>query len=275
MKKKTSILSYFFLGMILFFLLFPIYWMFVTSFKTNMQLYKIPPSWLPLSPTLGNYIELIKGKVFLTYYSNNFIVAFSASVMTTVVALLAGYSFSRFKVKGSNLILFGLLSTQMFPVIGRVIALYTVFKSMRLLNTRIGLAFALTAATLPFCTWLIKGFFDDIPKSIEEAANIDGCGRLMTLLRIIMPLTKSGLLAIGLYTFLLAWDDFLHCVTLITSDNLRTLSAGISMRYLGELSYDWALINTISVIGTVPMLLLFVFFQKYMVQGLTAGAVKA
>ncbi len=274
MNKRVGIGAYLILFVLMVLLLFPVYWMFVTSLKTNLVIYRYPPEWFPQVPTTDSYINLFKGGDFIGYYMNNFVVSILTTVLTIILALFAGYTLSRFRFKGNKLLMLSLLSTQMFPVVGILIALYALFKSFHLLNTRLGLIVALTAMSLPFCIWLIKGFLDDIPLSLEEAASIDGCGRVGTLFRIVLPLCKPGILAIGIYTFLQAWDDFVICLTLITKDSLRTLSTGISLKYLGELSYDWATVMTISVIATVPLLLLFVFFQRYMIQGLTAGGVK-
>ena len=120
----------------------------------------------------------------------------------------------------------------------------------------------------------MSSFYDGIPRELEEAACVDGAGRFGTLFRVVVPLVKPGMLAVGIYAFLLSWDDYLHASTLIQTDSLRTLSAGVALRYLGELSYDWSLINTISIVGTIPMVIVFFFFQKYMIKGLVAGAVK-
>lgn len=262
------------LTLLLIFLLFPIYWMIVTSFKTNLVIYKIPPQWFPHSPTLAGYRSVFSSDAFPIYFANNFITALFTTLLTIIASVPAGYSLSRYRTRVSQGVSLGLLSTQMFPVIGIVIALYTLFKSIHLLNTRFGLILALTALSIPFCIWLIKGFFDDIPMSIEEAAKIEGASRLGILLRIVVPLSKPGLLAIGLYTFMLAWNDFLVALTLIISNHLRTLSVGIAFHFLGEVSYNWSLVSTASVVGTIPMFLLFFIFQRYMVSGLTAGAVK-
>lgn len=274
MKEKIGFGKYTVLLTLMIFLLFPVYWMLITSLKTNMVIYKVPPEWFPSAPTLESYVNLFNGSHFIGYYLNNFKVSFLTTGLTIILAVLAGYTLSRFRFKGNKFLMVALLSTQMFPVVGILIALYTLFRTFHLLNTTMGLVLALTAMSLPFCIWLIKGFFDDIPFSLEEAASIDGCGRTGILYRIVLPLSKPGLLAIGIYTFLQAWDDFVLCITLITKDSLRTLSTGIALKYLGELSYDWATVMTISVIATVPLLLLFIFFQRYMIQGLTAGGVK-
>jgi multiple sugar transport system permease protein len=274
MYKKAGIVTKIFLIVALIFLLFPILWMFLTSFKDNLAIYKMPPEWVPQNPTIGNYMKLLNDKLFMTYYMNNFIIAGITTVCTVIVSVLGGYSFSRYKFRGSDGILIAFLSTQMMPVVGIIIALYTTYKTMHILNTKFGLVLALMSATVPFCMFLMKGFFDDIPKALEEAAFIDGCGRLHALIRVILPLSSSGIVAIALYTFLLSWDDYLYCLTLISSDKLRTLSTGISLRYLGELSYDWGRVMTVSVMSSIPLLIAFIFLQKYMVQGLTAGAVK-
>ena len=256
------------------FLLFPLYWTAVTSFKTNLEIFRLPPDWLPARPTLDNYRRALGTDAFVRYFTNNVLVAAAATVVTTLTAVCAGYSLSRYPTRITRAISLGLLSTQMYPVIGIIIALYTVFHSLGLLNTRGGLTVALTAHSIPFCVWLIKGFLDDVPRSIEESARIDGAGRTAILFRIVVPLAKPGLLAIGLYTFMQAWDDFLFGITLIVSDDLRTLSAGISLRFLGEVAYDWGQVSAVSVIGLLPMAAGLLFFQRYMVQGLTAGAVK-
>lgn len=273
--KKPTILTYIILVFFLAFLLSPIIWMFITSFKTTIDVYKVPPDWIPRKTTLEHYMAVLKDKdAFMTFYVNNFIVSLASAALSIILATLAGYAFSRYKFKGSETIMLGYLSTQMYPVVGIIIALYIMYKKYNLLNTRIGLIIALTASALPFCIIMMKGFFDEIPKAIEEAALIDGCGRLGILFKIVLPLTKPGILAVGLYTFLLSWNDYLYCLTLITKDELRTLSAGISLRYLGELSYDWARVMAVSVVGSVPLVILFIFLQRYLIEGLTAGAVK-
>lgn len=274
MNKKAKTGTYIFIFMMLILLICPILWMFTTSFKNSLAIYKIPPEWIPSSPTLNNYITILKDKLFMTYYVNNFITAGVTTLVTVLVSILGGYAFSRYKFRGSNIILMAFLSTSMFPVVGIITALYTTYRKVGLLNTRTGLILALTSATVPFCMWLMKGFFDDIPRALEEAAFIDGCGRFTALFKVVLPLCSPGILAIGLYTFLISWDDYLYCLTLITNDKLRTLSTGISLRYLGELSYDWGNVMTVSVMSSIPLLILFIFLQKYMIQGLTAGAVK-
>lgn len=260
---------------LLLFLLFPVYWVVISSFKTNMESYRFPPSFLPLKPTVAAYVKLFtKENYFFVYYKNNFIVSIITAFFTTLLAIASGYVLSRYKFKWNKWVMLCLLSAQMFPVVSRLISLYSTMGKLRLLNTYSGLIMALIASVLPFTIIMMSGFFDGVPRAIEEAAYIDGSGRLQTLFQVVVPLVKPGMVAVAIYSFLLTWDDYLHALTLIQTDSLRTLSVGVALRYLGELSYDWSLINTISIIGMLPIVILFFFFQRYMIQGLVAGAVK-
>lgn len=278
MKKKQTALNcfkYLILVLIMVFLLFPIYWMVVTALKTNMEAYLYPPTFLPKEPTLDSFKSLLTtNNQFFVYYKNNFIVAGVAALISTFIALVSGYALSRFHFKWNKWILAALMSSQMFPVVSRMISLYGLLGKVNLINTRTGLILAVVAAQVPFCVMLMSSFYDSIPRELEEAATVDGAKRFQSLFRVIIPLVKPGIVAVGIYSFLMTWDDYLHAATLIQTDSLRTLSVGIALRYLGELSYDWSLVNAISVVGALPMVLLFVFFQKYMVKGLVAGAVK-
>ena len=265
MKRRqlaVSILKYVVLAIILVFLLFPLYWVLMTSFKTNMEAYAFPPSFVPQNPTLDSYISLFtENNEFFVYYKNNFIVSGASALLTVLVALLGGYALSRFHFRWNKWIVAAFMSAQMFPMISRLISLYSLMRGMSLINTLPGLVLALTAAMLPFSIMLMSSFFDSVPVAVEESARIDGASRFGVLFRIVIPLVKPGILAVGIYSFLLAWDDYLHSATLIQTDALRTLSIGIALRYLGELSYDWSLINTISIVGPIAMVLLLFFFD--------------
>jgi multiple sugar transport system permease protein len=256
------------------FLLFPLYWMAITSLKRNSDLFVMPPKWFVVQPILEHYIKLFSESAFLVYYKNSLIVSLSTTLLTLLLAMMAGYAFSRFRFAFKELAMLSIMSTQMLPVVSLLIALYAMYKSYGLLNTHIGLIIALTTAALPFSIMMLKVFFDSIPISLEEAAKIDGVSRSGILFRIVLPLSKPGIFAVGIYSFIMSWDDLLYSLTLITKDPLRTLNPGISIRYMGEVAYDWANIMTVCVSSTIPILLLFLMFQKYMVSGLTSGAVK-
>ena len=277
-KTKKTILNVFkwvVLLLIMFYLLFPIYWVVLTSFKTNMESYLYPPTFIPKEPTLQGFINLFTNyPEFFVYYKNNIMVSALSTVTVCFVALFSGYALSRVRINWNKYVIAFLLFSQMFPVVSRLISLYGLLREWGLLNTISGLVLSITAGQLPFSITLMASFFDAVPKDLEEAAFIDGANRFKTMFKVVIPLVIPGLLAVGIYSFLVAWDDYLYASTLIQNDALRTLSTGVTLRYLGELSYDWSLVNSISVVGTLPMVFVFFFFQKYMVKGLTAGAVK-
>lgn len=274
MKPKNTVLSYVLIIAFCILFLFPIYWMLSTSFKTNDVIMKLPPQWIPRAPTLQNYLNVFGDNKFLTFYKNSIIVSLSTTVTSLILAVLASYSFSRFKFFGSNAIQMVFLSTQMFPAMVLLIAMYTMYRQLNLINTYTALVLACTTKALPLSIWVLKGFYDGIPRDLEEAASIDGCGRYETLFKVILPLIKPGALAVAIYAFLVSWDDFLWGLTLVNKLEMRTLTPGISLTYLGEFSYDWAKVMTAAVGASVPVLTAFIFMQKYMISGLTVGAVK-
>lgn len=255
------------------FLLFPIYWMVVTSLKVNTESYRAVPTLWPENVSFAGYISLIKDGKFLIYYKNNLIVSALAAALICFISVFAGYALSRFHFHWNALILATFSFAQMMPVISRLISLYTILRKIHLTDTHIGLVFAICATQIPFCVSLMASFFDGIPEELEEASSMDGCGRFGVLFRIVLPLVIPGLLAVGVYSFLQTWDDYLHAITLVRSPELWTLSQGLKLTYLGEVS-DWQLINSASTLGAVPMIFVFFFFQKYMIKGLVAGAVK-
>ncbi len=271
----VNIVKYFILILLMLFLLFPVYWMLITSFKHNMESYLNPPTFFPVDFTFDGYKNLFTNyPEFFVYYKNNFIVSGISALLVCIIAVFAGYALSRIKIKWNKYVIAFLVFSQMFPVVSRLISLYSLLRGVGLLNTLGGLILSITAGQMPFSIILMASFFDAVPKGIEEAAHVDGASKVTTLFKVVIPLVVPGLLAVGIYSFLTTWDDYLYASTLIQNDALRTLSTGITLRYLGELSYDWSLVNTISVVGTLPMVFVFFFFQKYMVKGLTAGAVK-
>jgi multiple sugar transport system permease protein len=275
-KLTSLLLRYALLIALLVIALFPIYWMFVSSFRPNSALTKLPPKFLPFDAeaTLENYGRILSTDKYLIYYFNSVVVALATVLVCLVVAVLAGYALSRYNFRGKSLLMTAILSVQMFPLVAILISLFTFYLDLKLTNTYQGLILADTSIALPFSIWFMKSFFDTIPSSLDEAATIDGCGRFRTIFQIIVPLSKPGLLAVGIYTFLLAWDDFIFALTLNNKEELRTLPVGIANSFAGEFLFDWSGMMTISVVASGPVLLLFIFLQRYMIAGLTQGSVK-
>ncbi len=255
--------------------IFPIYWMILCSFRPNDQILRLPLRFIPSGgSTAANYRTILGDGNFLVYYKNNLVVSGMTTLVAVTFSVLASYAFSRFEFRGKKILLLLFLSTQMFPAMTLLIALYGMYMKMGLLNTYTALVLACSTNALPLSVWMLKGFFDTIPKSLEEAAYIDGCSRARTMFQITVPLVKPGILAVGLYAFLISWEDFLWGLTLVNKTSMRTLASGIAMTYLGEYNYDWGRVMAAAVAAAVPILVVFVFLQKYMISGLTAGAVK-
>lgn len=254
--------------------LFPLYWMISTAFKANDVLLRIPPEWFPRRPILDNFLGILTNPAFIGFYRNTIITSASTTLLCLFISIHASYSFSRFAYRFNRTLQMGILATQMFPGIVLLVSLYMIYRRLGLLNTYLALVLACTTRALPLSIWMLKGFFDTIPRSIEESAYIDGAGKLTTLYRIVTPLIKPGVVAVAIYSFMITWDDFIYALTLISRSEKRTLPAGIALAFLGEYGYDWARVMAASVAASVPVLILFVFLQKYMIAGLTAGAVK-
>jgi multiple sugar transport system permease protein len=274
MKQLRIILLYAAIIGITIMFFFPLYWMISTAFKANNILLKIPPEWFPREPILDNFKAIFMNPDFIGFYKNTIITSTSTTLLCLLISAHASYSFSRFTFAINKVLHMGILVTQMFPGIVLLLSLYMIYRNLGLLNTYTALILACTTKALPLSIWMLKGFFDTIPRSIEEAAYIDGAGRLRTLYNVIAPLIKPGVVAVSIYTFMVTWDDFIYALTLINRTEMRTLPAGIALAFLGEYGYDWAKIMAASVAASIPILLIFIFLQKYMIAGLTAGAVK-
>lgn len=267
-------LTYFAIVVLLFLFVFPIYWMFIGSLKDNSVLMRLPPQFYPTFSTLESYQAIFTNSKYMRYIGNSLIVAMITVVIDLLFAAFAGYSLSRFRYPGRKAIMTVTLSAQVFPTIVILISLYEFFSKFKLMNTYYGLALADVAMSLPLSVWMLKSFCDSVPRTLDEAARVDGCGRFMTMIRIVAPLLKPGLLAVGIYAFLMSWDDYMLGLVIMTKTPLKTLPVGISESFLGEFGFDYAGMMTISVVASLPVLLLFLVFQKYMVAGLTSGAVK-
>ena len=277
MKKKNTILSvvkYAVVIGLLVMLLFPVVWMAISSIQPSSKLMNLPPEFIPSNPTLANYNKILSNEKYLRYFENSFITAGGTVLLCLCIAVPAVYSFSRYRFPLKSSIMTFIMSVQMFPIVVILISLYTFYMKWGLLNTYRGLILIDTAFALPLAINLMKSFFDTLPKSLDESATIDGAGRLRTLWSILMPLVLPGLLAVGIYTFLNAWDDFLMALTIMQDMDMKTLTVGLAQSFLGEYAYDYGALMAFSLCGSLPVVLIFVFLQKYMISGLTAGAVK-
>lgn len=258
---------------LVFIIVFPILWMIKISITPTSEVLEIPPRWIPSKINFSGYMDLLD-RNFLRYYLNTIVVAFGTVIICLTVGILAAYSFSRFNYFGKNTLMVITLTTQMFPWALLIISLYLFFVKTSLLNNYFGLIIAHTTFALPLTIWIIKSYFDTIPKEIEESAEIDGCSKLRSLLTILIPMSYPGIMAAGIYTFLFSWNDFLFGLTLTTKDDMRILAPGMALTFIGQFQYRWVEMMAAAISVTVPVVIMFLFLQKYFVEGLTAGAVK-
>lgn len=276
MKKLSSRIGFIVVFVILMlFIVLPIYWMINTSLKPNDAAFQMPPTFFPIHLTLKNYISQLEDTGgFLTYFLNSVVVSLATTVLSIAVAILAGYAFSRYRFPGKRPIFIIILLSQMFPLTLLIVGMYTFFRHLHLLNSYYGLILAFTSFSLPFAIWMMEGFFNSIPRSLDEAAMIDGASRFGTLFRVILPLTRPGMIAVGVFSFLNSWNNLLFALSLTSSNGMRTIPPGFLQTYVGEFQYYWANAMAGSVIVTFPMVVIFILLQRYLVRGMMAGAVK-
>lgn len=276
MEKIKKIAFYITVITICLFTVFPALWMLSTSFKPAKEIYKLEPSFLADEPTFDGYKKMMAGSRNFNmkiWFKNSLIVATATTIFSLIIATLGGYGLSRFNFKGKMTLSYAILITQVLPGSVLIIPLYVVLNNLGLLNKMISIVIAYTTFSLPFCTWTMKGFFDSIPKSLDEAAEIDGCSKMGAFTKIITPLSVPGLVATGLFSFIAGWNEYLFASIFVQQYSKWTLTVGISTS-IGQYSTDWSSVMAGSVIITIPIVILFLFLQKFLISGMTAGAVK-
>lgn len=251
--------------------LFPIFWITSASFKTELSLYARPPQWL-FTPILDNYRRVLTNIPFLQYVTNSLVIALGTTLGSLVLGTLAGYGFARFKFRGSDAVRFLVLVTRMAPRMVLVVPYYLMMQRLGLLDTYTGLVIAYVSFALPFSIWLLIGFFVDVPLEVEEAAMIDGCNRLGVLLRVVIPIAAPGLVVAAIFAFLVSWNEFLFALILsgVEAKTLPVVIAGLSTDVgplYGEMSAAAVMVMLPNVVMTLAL-------QRYLVTGLTLGAVK-
>lgn len=255
------------------FALFPIYWLVKIAVTPEKLIFTEGTALLPSQLTLQNFADVIWTTDFLRFFANSAFVSLSTAAVTTVLAAAAGYCFSRFKFKGQRLVIALMLLTQMFPLMMIIAPIYKIIAGLGLLNSLTSLILVYTAFNIPFATFLMQSFFDGIPKDLEEAAMIDGCTRPQALRKVILPLTLPGLGATLGFVFTAAWSEVLFALMLIRSEDGMTFPVGM-LTFVSKFSVDWGQMMAAGCLALIPSCLFFIFIQRYLVQGLTSGAVK-
>ena len=272
-RLSWKIVTYFILFIWVFFTILPLYWLLSATFKPENEAMGYPPTIFPEHPTLKNFdVLFFKSNFGFKPYLNSIIIAFGATFISTTASMLAGFGFSRFDFPFKRQLLILILLLQMIPILAVIIPLYRIYSLYGLYDTRLGLMLVYGMWTIPLNTWLLKGYFDTIPKEIEEAALIDGCSRMTAFLRISFPIASPGIAAAAIFAFTRSWNDFILALTLTSQVRPYTVEL---YRFIGEYGeVSWSLLATASFVAIVPVLIMFAFFQKYFVIGLAGGAVK-
>ena len=252
---------------------FPLYWMVASSIMPYPDLFDRTPRFLPRALTLEHYHGLLSRTAFPTYFSNSFLVATMATALAIVLATLAGYGLTRFTFPGRALVARSVIFTYLFPPILLTIPLFVLLKQMGMVNSHVGLALAHVSFALPFATWLAMIFFQAIPVELEEAAMVDGASRLTALRRVVLPLAGPGIVANAVFVFVLSWNDYLFSVVLVVDERLKTLPVGVA-GFADSTSVEWGLMMAGGVLITLPIMVGFAVVQRYLIQGLSAGALK-
>ncbi len=253
--------------------LIPFAWMLSTSLKTEAEAFRIPPTWLPLQLTVDSYIGIWIRKNFATYFFNSTIISLATAVLSTFFGAFAGYGFSRFFFRGRRFLIGFFLASQMLPGVLLVGPYFKILSRFGFYDTRSGLIIAFLTICLPFSTWMMKGFIDKVPQELDQSAMVDGCSRIGVFFKIVLPIVAPGMVATILFAFLLAWGDLLWALCLTSSEKMITVTLGIA-RTVGEFRIIWPMLMAGSLVGGMPAILLYIFLQRLLVQGLTAGAVK-
>jgi len=251
----------------------PILWMALSSFKSNSEIFEYPPRLITENFSFDAYTSIFSDPVKLRFFGNSYFIALSVTLLTLLVAVLAAYALSRYEFpfkRGLNVVI---ISVQAVPPITLLIPYFGLVVGLGLYNTYAGLILTYMVFTLPYAIIMMTGYFNTLPRELDEAVKVDGGGPVTALFRILVPISVPGLVSVGIYTFMIAWNEYLFALTLTRTQDMRTVPIGIQL-LMGQHAYQWNEMMAMSVLGCIPVLVLFLFFQRYFMGGMTAGAVK-
>jgi multiple sugar transport system permease protein len=253
----------------------PVYWMITISLKTELDQFAVPPKWFWFTPTLQHYYDAFVTRSFGQYLITSAIVALVSTLCALVIGTLAAYALTRFRLPYNldRKLSLWILSTRMFPAIVTAVPLFLMMRDLRLLNTKASLIIVYTAFNLPFVVWMMRGFFAEVPRDLEEAALVDGDSRLGALVRVVLPLVSPGLAATAVFCLIVSWNEFLFALVLTQTDASMTLPVGIAGR-VTQFEIKWGVMSAAAVVAMMPIMIFALAMQRYLVRGLSLGAVK-
>jgi multiple sugar transport system permease protein len=267
-------ITYVALALGLAFAAFPVLWMFVSSIKSNTEIFAIPPKLFPKVFSLSAYQIILSDPAKIRFFLNSYIVASVVTLLTLVVAIMSGYGFSRYSFKLKKLLNLFIISTQAVPTITLLIPYFGLVVAFKMYNTYFALIFTYMVFTLPYAILMMTGYFNTLPREIDEAVKIDGGSSFFALWRVLVPISIPGIVATAVYTFLLAWNEFLFALTLTKTTDMRTVPIGIQL-LMGQFGYQWSEMMAMSMLGSLPILIVYLVAQRYFIAGMTAGSVKS
>jgi multiple sugar transport system permease protein len=253
--------------------LVPFYWMIATSLKADREIYGFEATLVPHHPTLAAYVRLFQQTPFLKYVRNSTIIAVSTTAVSLVFGCLGAYALARLRFRGRRLIARGLVFTYLVPPSLLFIPLFAMMSALSLVDTHQGLILAYLGFTVPFCTWLLMGYFRSVPLELEEAALVDGCTRLGALIRVVLPMSLPALAVVAFFSFTQAWNEFLYANVFVNSVEVRTITTGLTL-FIVEDVFFWGPMMGAAFLSALPPLVVYLVFQRWVVKGLTLGAVK-
>ncbi len=253
---------------------FPVLWMLSSSFKSNTEIFELPPRLITDSFSFGAYTTILTDPVKLRFFLNSYIISIAVTLLTLVVALFAAYAFSRYEFPGKKVLNVVIIGVQAVPPITLLIPFFGLMVTLKLYNTYPGLILTYMVFTLPYAIIMMTGYFNTLPRELDEAVRVDGGGAMTALWRILVPVSIPGIVSVGIYTFMIAWNEYLFALTLTKTDDMRTVPIGIQL-LMGQHTYEWNEMMAMSFLGSIPVLVLFLLFQRFFIGGMTAGAVKS
>lgn len=251
----------------------PVLWMFASSFKSNTEIFAFPPRLIDKTFSLTSYREVLTNPEQLRFFANSYLISTVVTIFTSVIGILAGYSFSRYNFRFKHVLNLLIIGVQSVPPITLMIPYFGLIVGLRLYDTYWALILTYMVFTLPYAIIMMTGYFNTLPRDLDEAVFLDGGSSFVILWRILVPISLPGIVSVGVYTFMLAWNEFLFALTLTRTNEMRTVPVGIQL-LMGQHSFEWNQMMAMSVLGSLPVLILFLVFQRYFITGMAAGSVK-
>lgn len=272
---KKEFLLCFISVVILCLLLFPLFWIFITSLKTEKEIFQIPPTFYPHVLNTKSYAAQVGNGDFNMFrsFANSLIISTGAMAIAVILAVPASYAVARYRFRGRNGMLLCFLVTQMLPVSVLLTPMFIMFKGMHIYNTWLSAILSDATLGIPFSVLILKNYFASVPRDLEEAAYIDGCTRFLAFLRILLPVAKPGVVVCAIFSFLYGWGDLAYGMTFILDQKKRPITAGI-FNFMGQYGTKWSYLTAYAIVTIIPVALIFLFMQKYIISGMTSGAVK-